>query len=451
MKLALVNTRIEPRQWHPINLLSLAAYVENICDVQVFDPDPTDKALWEILDWKPDVVGITAMSQTWWRAEEIARRLKLMRNPKIIVGGVHASAVPDEVIASPYVDAICIGEGEKVLKRYLTTGMVDGIYQSGGLIKDLDTLPMQAFHKFKNITKYMQPPGTVRGQVMPKGNIVIMTARGCFGKCIFCGSNIIFGRHIRKRSVDNVIAEITHIKETFGNVGIVICDDTFTVFPRWVQEFCEKIKPLGLIWSCMSRADGLTYERAKMMKDAGCVRADIGVESGSDHVLSILKKGVTRQQYIDAFNAAHKAKLDVGATFILGTPGETLADIEETKSFLRIAKPDMSIFFYLYPFPGTDLYKTHPYPIQRDSTGSQDIPLPLNENITPEEYIKIRNELLSIVKWRNLKCYISVQGFVFGFKILTFKGIWIFIETLILRGNIYDALYALLMDHRRKI
>ena len=450
MKLALVNTRIEPRQWHPIGLCTLAAYVENICEVRVFDPDPSDITLWDIIDWKPDVIGITAMSQTWNRAQLVAKRLKTMRNPKIIVGGIYASIRPEEVLENKYVDAVCVGEGEEVLKRYLTTGMVDGIYKSENLIQDLDALPMQAFHLLDNIEKYMQPPGTVRGKVMPRGNLGIFTARGCFGKCAFCGSHIIFGRHIRKRSVDNVIEEIIHIKKTFGDVGIVMQDDTFTAFPKWVTEFCQKIKPLNMLWSCQTRADCLNYDMAVEMKGAGCVRADMGVESGSDHVLGLLRKGVTRQNYLDSFAAAHKAGLSIGGTFILGTKGETMEDIEETKSLLRIAKPDMAMFFYLYPFPGSELYEQYGIPPDNNSTGMQDYPLPTNiDNITPEQYVKIRNDMLKISRWRNLKCYMSWQGLMFGYKIMTIRGAIIFTKTLFKRGNLYDALYAVLQHHRK--
>ena len=188
------------------------------------------------------------------------------------------------------------------------------------------------------------------------------------------------------------------------------------------------------------------------LKRGGCKQVDVGVESGSNVMLKTLRNGIKREQYIKAFRILKENKLRALATFIIGTPGETQEDIEETKDLVGLIKPDFTLFFYMMPYPGTEVYKMAEQDglfIHRDyhGLGSQDSPM-LRTNLSEEQQIEMRNELYRIVKWRNIRNYISI-GSVFGFlSMISIIGIRIFFKTWWIKKNLYDAMFAFLQDYR---
>ena len=160
---------------------------------------------------------------------------------------------------------------------------------------------------------------------------------------------------------------------------------------------------------------------------------------------------MTREQLLQTFDTAKRVGLRTGATFILGTPGETESDIEATKSFIRRSKPDICFFFYLHPYPGTELYERWHDDSYTKGVGYQDIPLETNLVITPERYVEIRNELCGMVKWRNLYGYLSWDSIKLARNILSLRGLLIFFSTWRRRRNMYDGLYAFLQNYRSEL
>jgi radical SAM superfamily enzyme YgiQ (UPF0313 family) len=140
------------------------------------------------------------------------------------------------------------------------------------------------------------------------------------------------------------------------------------------------------------------------------------------------------------------------ATFVLGTPGESYDDIEQTKSLLRIVKPSFSIFFYLTPYPGTELYQMceeNNWFIDKDyiGLGSQEKPI-TSITFTPEEISKIRNELFRLVRFWNLRGYFTPETIIGLLSIMSFRGIKVFTSRLLKSRNLYDAMFAFLQDYR---
>ncbi|MFC1489754.1 B12-binding domain-containing radical SAM protein [Candidatus Latescibacterota bacterium] len=461
LKVALVNARIEPRQHVPMGLLYLAAYVENICDLVIFDSETDDMVLQDIIDFQPDIIGITSMTQNFWRAKEIINVLKAGCNSKIIVGGIHATVASSEVLSETGADAVCVGEGEFTFKEYIEANIAGNGYenikgliskdnktlQPRELIKDLDSLPFPAYHLMPKADLYLMPIGT-RGALLKEKRVDVMTGRGCPANCIYCGSKAIFGRKVRRRSVDSVIKEIELRISQFGNVSFLFGDDTFTNNKPWVMEFCKRIKEFKVSWACQTRGDRITEEIAKALKESGCRHIDIGVESGSPTILEILKKGVKREQYIETFRILRKYKIKTGATFILGTPGETEELLEETKDLIRIIKPNFSLFFYLSPYPGTELFEMVEV---RNYTGLgvQETAVLENENISRERYIQIRNELVSMTQWRNMANYVSLRTIIGLLHLVNIRRIRIIASTF-WKKNIFDAMFAFLQDCRKE-
>jgi radical SAM superfamily enzyme YgiQ (UPF0313 family) len=457
-RVALISSKVEPVNMLPINLLILAGFVEDICDVLVFDPEYDDHKLRNITDFQPDIVGVTSMTQTFPRAKEIISilRRELKGGTQFIMGGIHPTVVPGQVLDEADVDAIIVGEGEYSFKEFIKgKGYKDilGLHYHGGanprrpLIENLDSIPLPAYHKLIDLEKFFIPPGTIKGKWEKRGTINIMTGRGCPNKCIFCCTNLMFGRKLRRRSVDNVIREIKLVLDTYGKTSFWISDDTFTYQKKWVLDFCEKIKPFNVHWQVAARPDTISDDIVKAMKNSGCVQVMMGIESGSDKVLKILQKGETREQYFRAFEILKKNKLRYSCSFIIGTPGETKEDVMLTKSLIQIGKPSFTTVFYMTPFPGTAVYKIVEennlwVDKEKKVVGLHDTPI-IQDKCSVEEQIRLRKDLIRISNWKNIVGFLSIDAILAFFSSLSIEAVTLFFKTLVKKRNIYDAMYAL--------
>ncbi len=464
-RVALVNSRIEPRQHIPINLLILAGCIEDIAEVIVFDPEYDDKELIDIKTFNPDIIGFTSFTQNFYRTKEICNLLKSMLRDDVeyIIGGIHATINPEKTFEELKPNALFVGEGENSLREFILgkpIKSIEGVFlgkdsvKPRELIKNLDNIPLPAYHLMPDLEKYLIPPGTIRGTWQKHGTIALMSSRGCPFSCIFCSSHLMFGRNVRQRSVDNVIREIKLLNTKYGIKSFWFADDTFTLKPNWVKDFCQEIKALNLTWGCQVRADTVENDIIRAMYNSGCKQVDIGVESGSNSTLKQLKKSSTREKIIRAVKILKQNKMRLMATFIIGSPEETREDIYQTIDLLKQIKPNFSVFFYLTPYPGTELYKLcdeNNYWLNKEYSGlgSQDSPM-ISITFTPEELKQIRNELFKVAKWWNLKGYFTFQIIVGLFSITSISGIIAFIKEYIISKNLYDAMFAFIQDYRYK-
>jgi anaerobic magnesium-protoporphyrin IX monomethyl ester cyclase len=184
----------------------------------------------------------------------------------------------------------------------------------------------------------------------------IMMTKGCPFNCDFC-SKPIFGNILRKRSISGCIAEILYIK-SLGYSQLWIADDCFTLDDRFLNNFCRAMieKKVNMTWSCLSRVDSMGDESAELMRNAGCVKVYLGVESGSDRTLSLMKKHFTVKDTYAMVKKMNKSNIKIGAFFIVGYPGETIDSINKTFK-LSLSLPFDEISFTIpYPLPGSDLY-----------------------------------------------------------------------------------------------
>jgi anaerobic magnesium-protoporphyrin IX monomethyl ester cyclase len=177
---------------------------------------------------------------------------------------------------------------------------------------------------------------------------------GCPYGCEFC-SKPIFGNVVRRRALDAVFAEIEQI-HSLGYDSLWIADDTFTLSLPYLEEFCRRMAGLQMSWSCLSRADGVRPETLRLMKQAGCRRVYLGLESGSQTTLQLMNKQVTVEDGIRAAHLYREAGIEVAAFFIVGYPGETVASIEETFKLALTLPLDEISFNVPVPLPGSDLF-----------------------------------------------------------------------------------------------
>jgi anaerobic magnesium-protoporphyrin IX monomethyl ester cyclase len=184
----------------------------------------------------------------------------------------------------------------------------------------------------------------------------IMMTKGCPFNCDFC-SKPIFGNNLRKRSISDCINEILYIK-SLGYNQLWIADDCFTLDDRFLKNFCLEMikKRINMTWSCLSRVGSIRNGYAELMHNAGCVKVYLGIESGSDRTLSLMKKHFKVKDASLMVKRMNKAKIKIGAFFIVGYPGETIDSINKTFK-LSLSLPFDEISFTVpYPLPGSNLY-----------------------------------------------------------------------------------------------
>jgi radical SAM superfamily enzyme YgiQ (UPF0313 family) len=185
----------------------------------------------------------------------------------------------------------------------------------------------------------------------------IYTTRGCPAQCTFClWPQTTSGHRYRKRSVDDVIAEMTWAK---GNLGAVreffFDDDTFSFERERTRDIARRLKPLGITWGGNARGN-LDYETLRTMKDGGARNLVVGYESSSQPILNHVKKGIRVERYVEFTRDAKRAGLMIHGAFILGLPGETERTIDETIRFACELDLDTIQVSLAAPYPGTQLY-----------------------------------------------------------------------------------------------
>jgi len=464
-RIALVNVRLESRQRIPVGLLTLAACVKDSCRPVIFDPEPDDLTLAEITDFQPDLIGLGFMTQTRNRAKEISDILRRkLPHAGIILGGVGPTVETQAVFEKFKPDAIVVGEGEKALKRIVSGEPfehIPGVYLAGHafrppeIYENLDDIPLPAYDCMPDFERYLCPPGGIRGQWFNHGTPMIITGRGCPYRCTFCSSHLMFGRRVRRRSVGSVIEEVRRLHYDYDVDAVYFFDDTFNAPPSWVHDFCGALgkEPYRITWGCQIRVNLFSADIAKLMKEAGCVQVDIGVESGSPNVLKALHKDETLEQIEAAFQACHEAGIAPMGTFLVGCPEETWEDVEQTKSLLRRIRPSFSEFFFLIPYPGAELYRQaeeNHWIVDYSYEGRGMVDRPVMEiTFTLDEQRAIRRSYFRMMALANIKGYLSLR--VFKSLLLSFRPFMVkaafreFVKT----GNIRDAMQAYVHALRR--
>ncbi len=321
-----------------------------------------------ILDYKPSVVGVTAFSLSFRTAKIVAKIVKdVNKDIVVIVGGPHASIVGPEVLNCPDIDIVVKGEGEvtivellNAIERKKELNLIKGIcYRKKNniidnppreLIDNLDSLcfPQESAEEvLKDYEKY--PLSAFMN---------IFATRGCPYNCYFCSSRKIWTRKVRFRSVENVIKEIKLLQKR-GLRRIRFDDDMFGVNKPHIKDLCKAlIKHCpGLKWECEIHLSLIDDTTLSLMKSAGCVMIQVGIESGSNEILKIMRKRYTIEKALATCILIKKYGFKLEAFFMVGFPHETEETINETYEAIKKAKVDKICYNIFTPFPGSEAYE----------------------------------------------------------------------------------------------
>jgi len=362
----------------PIGLTYIASYVrKNLpsSKVDIFDFQVDSRDFAELISqYRPHIVGITCQSALLYSTLDISRILKgIDQSIFVVVGGVHASIRPEDLISSQDIDAVVRGEGEEVfcdLCRYLD----DPEYLkdiAGITFKDkqneiitnpdrpipekIDHYPMPALDLIP-LNKYRISPDLKMGNSFA----LILTSRGCPYNCIFCANKLLTKRTYRLRPIESVIEEIEFYRNKYSINQLIIIDDNFTVNRSRTIKLCDEFIKRGydksFNWWAEVRVDSLDEGLVLKMKQAGCSILSIGLESGNQRLLDLIEKGITIQQIKKAVGIISKSGIKSRASIILGLPTETKEESMKTIKFAYSLPIDQVRFSIATPFPGTKLW-----------------------------------------------------------------------------------------------
>ena len=364
----------------PLGVAYLAAQLRELgIEARVFDCTFSSFEQFQeaLVDYQPGIVGIYCMvtlSRNTFRVAEMVR--SHLPGSLLVVGGPLPTLYPENFSKS--FDAVFRGEadlsfpifcrdfirlgtgGQKGL-AVLPLGGYAGLYihQNGTRInnpiahyseKKIDNFPLPYRGDFDHAAYQMA--GKIKDGTKTAS---IITTYGCPYDCDFC-SKPVFGRLFRRRKPESVIEEVEQIRD-LGYDRLWIADDSITLDPTYLKEFCQQIAGQEVTWSCLSRVTGIDAETVQLMKRGGCSRVYLGLETGSQETLRLMNKKATVEDGVRAVHLFHEAGIEVAAFFIVGYPGETLASIEKTFQF-ALQMPLSEISFNVpFPLPGSRLFE----------------------------------------------------------------------------------------------
>lgn len=326
-------------------------------------------------DYRPDLIALSVFEVSYTQGIQLLKSVQGLKIPTI-VGGVHATFSPEEVIKEDCVDMVCIGEGEdalvkladKMRDKELTTDTQNIWFKKEGQItrnapgplKNLDDLPFQDWEIYEE--KRLYKP--LLGKIQVTGGFE--SSRGCLYSCTYC-CNPAFqklyrehGRFYREKSAERLMEEITYFKNRYNLQFLYFVDPEFLIKSEEVfLKFVETYKALKIPFWCEARAENITEERVKLLEAVGCKGIAIGVESGNENIRKHqLKKYVSNETLIKAFTILKKSKLKIIANNIIGFPYESRKEIFDTIELNRkfnLFSPVVNIF---NPYRGTELRDT---------------------------------------------------------------------------------------------
>ncbi len=328
----------------------------------------------------PQVVGFQTYTFDLDFVKEALRICKEMDAQAVtMVGGPHPSGAPIETMEFFYRDLDFAFGGEAEIGLPLLLERIERgtepkeikdipglIWRQGKrvivndkiYVQDLDKLGMPAWDLIHPETY----PESQHGAFYRKFPIApLMLTRGCPFSCTFCMAHLVSGKKLRKRSAEHVLEEMKILYNEHGIREFHIIDDNFTMNKEYAKSFLCKLIDSGLdiSWAVPNgiRADTLDEEMLDLMKQSGLYLISIGIESGSDRILELMKKSVTTEEIRKRVKLIRRAGLEAAGFFILGFPSETKEEMEATIRFSLDMDLLRANFFTYLPFPGTESYQ----------------------------------------------------------------------------------------------
>ncbi len=351
-----------------LGVLTLAAILrESGLDTQMVDLAGKSEDQWVFPE--ADIYGIGLVSPQFTVARKVVKLLKEHHpNARIVLGGVHPTALPEDTLQRLDVDQVVTGEADDIIVPVMRGELSEAIVQSP-LPQNLDRLPFPAVDLI-DIDDYTC---TKTNKYVSDGKLTkefyVQTGRGCPELCKFCAQRSMTRGRIRFFSLDYVERLVKHYTSTYDCHQFYFFDDTFIINKKRVYDFCKRAKSWNILWHCLARSDNFDYNIYREMYESGCRCITFGIESGSDYILTVIDKRTSVANHIAAMEAAKRAGLKVRAQVIVGLPGESDSTVEDTAKLIRNSPADAWGVHLFIPLPGSELFNhadKYGIPIDRD-------------------------------------------------------------------------------------
>jgi len=348
------------REGHEVSFLHITQLLEKKTFIDMLSDNPSD------------LIAFSSMTNTFKYVRKYAAWAKSEFPTPIMCGGVHATLSPQEVIGLPYIDYICIGEGEESMAEFCRrwdkgediTGIegfwintLDGLVKSPPrpLVENLDSLPIPARHLFD-----------YENLLSSKEKVAyFMASRGCPFDCAYCANTGLRGiypnrnKYIRFKSVRRVIDEIkTTLKHYTFIKYILFQDDILAMRKDWFREFAELYrKEINYPFYCNIYPTMVNEEVVELLKYAGCTTVGIGIESGNMLIReNVLNRNIPRDRIVRAFHLLRKKNIRTRSYNMVGLPFEDRSAIFDTIELNAEVRPDAIGVTIFYPYAATALY-----------------------------------------------------------------------------------------------
>lgn len=324
-----------------------------------------EKLLRQAKHFSPDLIAFSSITNLYPYIKKIAYLLKKELKVPTIIGGIHATALPDYVLKEDCFDMVCVGEGEYALlelankmERGEDFSSIENIWVKRGgeiirnkerpLVEDLDSLPFPDKDVFYNKGAFWK-------------DVQISTSRACPYHCTFCVNSFYLKKYgkkfFRRRRVDKVIEELKIYKKKYKPEMIDFLDDVFTSSVPWLEEFTDKYKrEIGIKFLVNIHPNMINKPIVRLLKEAGCQVACMGIQSANEAFRKeMLKRNESDAKIIEAAHLLRDEGIQLSTEFIFGLPQDTVEQAWQSVAFNDMIKPYSTSTFVFYPFPGTEL------------------------------------------------------------------------------------------------
>lgn len=372
-----INTRYYPGFNHGIAYLigTLRKRNHTVYLYHLKSEDDINQTIQSIRGKEPDLIALSFMTNQKKYVRKWFERRGDLLDKLTIAGGLHCSLVKEKVFEDfPYLNGVCIGEGEKALEElcskmdkgedYFTLDSFLFKLQDGKIISNpiiplqkLETMALPDYSLF-DYQRIIEDGG---------GTFPMLLSRGCPYNCHYCCNHALRDiypingeKYVRFPSIEHAIKIIKNNLLMYPETKkIAFADDTFTLNKKWLFTFCEIYrKEINLPFLCNARVENIDEQVVNRLKIAGCISIDFGVESGNEWLRkNILNRGHSNEIIKRAFNVTSRQGLKRFSFNIVGLPFETEKMMEDTFKLNIEIRPDFGKVFYFYPFPGTKLHQ----------------------------------------------------------------------------------------------